>query len=266
MTSETHEAIEQLHLTTQLSPNTEPSHTNSNHSPSDRPVINHYGEPIDELVKIAIEDNGEPLVDIFEVCPQLKWAHKSPRWDFPRTGLARVTVAKMLKEAQELLPGGLHLQIIGVFRPFEVQKMMYETARGELAKQHPEWDEEYLTEYINVFSAPPIWDTPPPHTTGGAVDLNIVDDNGERLDMISPFEMGWGSAPTHIEGLSEIARRNRDLLIAVLTESGLTNFPGEWWHWSYGEPGWALRGGHPHALYGAVPEDEIPDWQPPAED
>jgi hypothetical protein len=23
----------------------------------------------------------------------------------------------------------------------------------------------------------------------------------------------------------------------------MTNFPGEWWHWSWGEPGWALRTG-----------------------
>lgn len=241
----------------------ETNHTDSDRAVLERPVINHYGEPIEELVKIAIEDNGEPLVDIFHVCPDLRWMHKSPRWEFPRTGLARLTVANMLKHAQQLLPPGLHLHIVGAFRPFAVQQLMYQTARAELAKKHPEWDEDLLTEYINVFSAPPIWDTPPPHTTGGAVDLGIMDEHGERLDMISPFEMGWDSAPTHVEGLTAEARRNRDLLIAVLTESGLTNFPGEFWHWSYGEPGWALRGGHHVALYGAVPDDQIPPWSPP---
>jgi D-alanyl-D-alanine dipeptidase len=229
------------------------------------PIIDHYGEPVEELIKIPTEDNGEPLVDIFVVCPALKWAAQSPRWDFPRSGLARQSVAEMLRRAQEYLPSGLHLQIVGAFRPFEIQKLMYETARAELREQHPHWSEEFLTQYLNVFSAPPIWDTPPPHTTGGAVDLSIIDDNGERLDMISPFEMGWASAPTLLEGLSDTARRNRDLLSRVLTRAGLTNFPGEWWHWSYGEPGWALRGGRPSALYGAVPEDEIPDWQPPDE-
>src|SRR5689334_18325816 len=112
---------------TQITPETttEQAQVNHNHSHTSsppRPVINHYGEPIEELVKIPTEDNGEPLVDIFEVCPQLVWAHKSPRWEFPRTGLGRVTIAHMLKQAQESLPRGLHLQIIGVFRPFEVQK------------------------------------------------------------------------------------------------------------------------------------------------
>jgi D-alanyl-D-alanine dipeptidase len=229
------------------------------------PEINHYGEPVEELVKIPIEDNGEKLVDIFQVCPDLKWAHQSPRWDFPRYGLGRESLADMLRKAQESLPSGLYLQIVGVFRPFQIQKEMYERAGQELREQHPHWTDEFLTRYLNVFSAPPIWDTPPPHTTGGAVDLLIIDSDGERLDMISPFEMGWESAPFWKEGLSDTARRNRDLLAKVLLDVGLTNFPGEWWHWSYGEPGWALRGGHPAALYGAVPEDQIPDWQPPAE-
>lgn len=229
------------------------------------PSIDDYGEPVSELVKVPTQDNGELLVDIFEVCPELLWAHQSPRWDFPRSGLARLTVANMLRTAQDNLPAGFSLQIVGAFRPFEIQRLMYEKAGQELREQHPHWEDEFLIRYLNVFSAPPIWDTPPPHTTGGAVDLMIVDEAGERLDMISPFEMGWESAPTMMPGLSDTARRNRDLLIQVLSDAGLTNFPGEWWHWSYGEPGWALRGGHPTALYGAVPEDEIPDWNPPAE-
>jgi D-alanyl-D-alanine dipeptidase len=227
------------------------------------PVIDHFGEPIEELVKIPTEDNGEPLVDIFQVCPRLRWAQQSPRWDFPRSGLARQGMAEMLCRASEYLPSGLYLEIVGAFRPFEIQKLMYERAREELRAQHPHWDEEFLIRYLNVFSAPPIWDTPPPHTTGGAVDLFLVTEDDERLDMISPFEMGWTSAPMFLEGLSETARRNRDILADVLTRAGLTNFPGEWWHWSYGEPGWALRGGHPVALYGAVPDDQIPEWTPP---
>ena len=227
------------------------------------PIIDHFGEPLEDLIPIPIEDNGEPLVDIFEICPELCWAPRSPRFDFPRSGLARLSVAKMLAHAQSLLPAGLHLQIVGAFRPFHIQKLMYDAARAEMRLQHPDWDESFLTQYLNVFSAPPIWDTPPPHTTGGAVDMSIIDETGERIDMVSPFEMGWDSAPTYVAGLSKKARKNRDLLIEVLTPTGLTNFRGEWWHWSYGEPGWALRGGHPRGLYAAVPEDAIPDWSPP---
>lgn len=228
-----------------------------------RPQIDHYGEPVEELVKIAIEDNGEPLVDIFDFSDDIVWMDKGPRWDFPRSGLAREGVARMLAKAQSLLPKGLHLHIVGAFRPFEIQQQMYKAAGDVLREQHPDWPEDLLIEYLNVFSAPPIWETPPPHTTGGAVDLGIVDDAGERLDFVSPFEVGWDSAPTALPGLSPLARSNRDMLIEVMLESGLTNFAGEWWHWSYGEPGWSLRTGRKVALYGAVPEDQIPEWSAP---
>ena len=230
------------------------------------PEIDDFGEPVSKLVLVPTRDNGEPLVDVFAVCPQLRWLHESPRFDFPRYGLGRLTLANQLAHAQSLLPDGLFLLVVGVFRPFATQKAMYDIVKEETRQKHPHWSEEFLTRYINVFSAPPIWDTPPPHTTGGAVDLGIVDESGERLDFTSPFEMGWESAPMRKEGLSLEARRNRLLLSDVLTRSGLTNFPGEWWHWSYGEPGWALRGGHPFALYGAIPDDEIPDWTAPTRD
>jgi len=240
----------------------EPSEPAQNGVPA-LPVIDDFGEPLDLLIPIPIRDNREPLVDVFAICPQLQWMENSPRFDFPRYALGRLTLANQLAHAQSLLPEGLFLQIVGVFRPFQTQKQMYDIVKEETRQKNPHWSEEFLTNYINVFSAPPIWDTPPPHTTGGAVDLGIATADGERLDFVSPFEMGWESAPMHKAGLSAEARRNRLLLSDVLTRSGLTNFPGEWWHWSYGEPGWALRGHHPFALYGAVPDDEIPEWHAP---
>ncbi len=229
------------------------------------PEIDHFGEPLEWLIPIPIEDNGEKLVDIFDYSDDLRWMEdmENARFDFPRFGTARESVAKQLAHAQSLLPKGLHLMIVGAFRPFETQKAMYDIVVRETKEKYPHWDDEFVIKYVNVFSAPPVWDTPPPHTTGGAVDMFICTDKGERLDFVSPFEMGWDSAPTYIEGLSPEARKNRDMLIDVLTASGLTNFRGEWWHWSYGEPGWALRGNHPAALYGAVPQDEIPIWTPP---
>ena len=42
--------------------------------------------------------------------------------------------------------------------------------------------------------------------------------------------------------------------------TGITNYPSEFWHWSYGDQGWAYRGGHPHALFAAItPDDYQPD-------
>ena len=38
----------------------------------------------------------------------------------------------------------------------------------------------------------------------------------------------------------------------ALVSAGLTNYPSEYWHWSYGDQGWAYRGGLPNAIYGAT--------------
>ena len=53
-------------------------------------------------------------------------------------------------------------------------------------------------------------------------------------------------------GLSETAQANRALLQRVLEMQGLTNYVDEWWHWSYGDNGWTLRVGAPHAIYDSI--------------
>jgi D-alanyl-D-alanine dipeptidase len=45
--------------------------------------------------------------------------------------------------------------------------------------------------------------------------------------------------------------------------AGITNYPSEYWHWSYGDQGWAYRGGEPNALYGAITPA---GWTPAPED
>jgi len=63
------------------------------------------------------------------------------------------------------------------------------------------------------------------------------------------------SAPTAMRGLSPQAQANRDLLCSTLEATGLTNYIGEWWHWSYGDSGWALRTGESHAIYGRLSDE-----------
>ena len=58
-----------------------------------------------------------------------------------------------------------------------------------------------------------------------------------------------------LPGLSAEARGNRTLLQESLESVGITNYPSEFWHWSFGDPGWAYRGGHSHAIYGETRPD-----------
>ena len=215
-----------------------------------------FGEPLTKLRAVPIEDNGEPLVDPRELSRRIHFAQKHPKFaDMPRTPRVRRRVAEMLAQAADSLPASVELQIIEGFRPLAQQRFMYETLKAEFGVRHPEWGKATLHRMINTLSAPPDDPCPPPHTTGGAVDLCLIwMPSRQTLDVTSPFDWDETSAPTRLIGLSSEAQAHRDLLLRTLEATGLTNYAGEWWHWSYGDSGWALRVGAHKALYDRLPE------------
>lgn len=218
------------------------------------------GESQEELDRVPIRDNGEPLVDFLAVCPQLRFAPQHPVFEFPRVHLVRQRVAEMLCQAAHALPNGLHLRIVEGYRPLAVQRAMYRHALAQARQQHPDWSELQIEIEAGRYSAPPDAITPPPHITGGAVDLEIADENDQLLDFFSPYELtDWRQAAPNAPGLTPTAQANRQLLRSVLEPTGLTNYVDEWWHWSYGDNGWALRVGADHAIYDrvSIPPDAI---------
>ncbi len=101
--------------------------------------------------------------------------------------------------------------------------------------------------------------------TGGAMDLTLTTPlNGIAVDVTSPYRQQdlsgfFFDAPL----LSKAARMHRDLLATALIAQGLTNYPSEYWHWSYGDQGWAYRGEHTYAIYSAITPE---GWSPAPED
>jgi D-alanyl-D-alanine dipeptidase len=225
-----------------------------------------YLEPAenqDELDAVQIEDNGEKLVDFLEICnpEKLIFAPKHPVFEFPRVHLLRESVARMICEAANALPSGLRLLVVEGYRPIETQNAMFAHALEEARKRFPNADEARIKIEAGRFSAPTDAITPPPHLTGGAVDLGIIDESGAELDFSSPFEItDHRGAAMNARGLSEVAQKHRELLRSVLEPTGLTNYADEWWHWSYGDNGWALRVGAPKAIYDKIQLPENVDW------
>lgn len=220
-----------------------------------------HAEDQDELDAVLVQENGEPLVDFLEEVPRLVFAPEHPLSDFPRVHLLRKTVAAMLHEAVRRLPPGLKIQIVEGYRPVAVQRFMFRYAVARARERFPEADEAFILKEAGRYSAPPDALTPPPHLTGGAVDLALLDANGHQLDFISPYDQrDLRHAAMNAKGLSPIALENRAVLRSVLEPTGLTNYADEWWHWSYGDNGWALRTGAPHAIYGPVEMPADAHW------
>jgi D-alanyl-D-alanine dipeptidase len=220
-------------------------------------------EPVTELRHIKIVDNGEPLVDFLKACPELVLDH--PRFTYRRETVVRESVARMLCEANAtLLKQGYRLAIVEGWRPPHIQKRMYLGAWARWKKMHPEWSDVTLRRVVNRFTAPPHGRVPPPHSTGGAVDLVLADKAGNVQDAVSPHEPYEPACfPFAAATLSYTARANRQRLWDAIVPTGMTNYPSEYWHWTYGDQGWAYRGGHPNALYGPITPNE---YQPQAAD
>jgi D-alanyl-D-alanine dipeptidase len=220
-------------------------------------------EPVSEVRRVPIVECGEPLVPYLEVCPGL--LVDPPRFDYERVHYLRKTVAEMLCRAVRSLPKGYRLSIIEGWRPPHIQRRMYLAIWQRFKERHPDWSDLQLKRVVNRYTAPvDSPKVPPPHTTGAAIDVVLASADGAPLDLRSPFE--WQdprSFPLYAKGLSEKALTHRRIMAEALERAGLTNYPSEFWHWSYGDQGWAYRTANDHAIYGPTQPE---GWQPNLKD
>jgi len=225
---------------------------------SDRPIVECH-EPLVPLPPCLLRLTPHPYQSI--------GAPYGPEADPFRL---RSGVVKRLLEAQVQLQQrepSLQLAIFDAWRPVAVQAFMVEHAIAEECQRQgvdpsdagqKEAFSAVITE-VGRFWAPPSDDpaTPPPHSTGAAVDLTLAA-SGAVLDMGGDIDaIGAVSEPDHYlaaarsQPTSEAAvwQRRRDLLKQVMVSAGFEQHPNEWWHFSHGDQLWAWRCGEPQAIY-----------------
>lgn len=218
-------------------------------------------EPVSEVCRIPIKECGEPMVDVLTLSGRIFLDR--PRFDYKRESLLRVGVAERLAQAAERLPAGYSFGLVEGWRPPFIQSRMFRATWRHIAERYPDLSEDELRPIVETYTAPMDESVPPPHTTGAAFDIALYHD-GEPCDMNSPFE--WrdpASFAFDAEGLSDLPKFNRSVLAGAIEGTGVTNYPSEYWHWSYGDQGWAYRGGHSEAIYAAI---EPPGWKPETRD
>jgi D-alanyl-D-alanine dipeptidase len=210
--------------------------------------------------QVEIVECGEPLVPIpleefavvaphpYEVLGA-PYGDRSPYW-------LRESVVQVLQQAQQQLHKthpGWRIQVFDAYRPIPVQQFMVDHTAQELAQQRgialaelSEVAKQTLLEEVYQFWALPSYDlkTPPPHSTGAAIDITLVDGAGQPIEMGSPIdEVSVRSYPNHFQPSADAAsqqyHRNRSLLRDCMEAAGFQQHPNEWWHFSYGDQLWA---------------------------
>ncbi len=202
-------------------------------------------EPIAALNRVRELENGEPLVNVLEFAPSLKLIRAQV------IPFVRQHVAEMCEEAARRLPQGYYLGLVEGWRPIERQQRIWDFVWKSAEKAFPHRDHIALRRTVCRWVAPTDQKTPPGHCTGAAVDVWLVDRNGETIDVSSPFDR-FQAAPTHSYGLSGPAFESRMLLVGAMQSVGFSNCRDEWWHYSYGDAGWAVRVGERACCYGLV--------------
>jgi D-alanyl-D-alanine dipeptidase len=219
-------------------------------------------EPVTELRHVPIKECGEPLVDYLEFCPKLVKAR--PYFKYRYETIVRESVARRLCAAAKALPKAYRLGVLEGWRPHHIQRRMYLQTWNRLKAAHPDWSDVQLKRVVNRYTAPLNDRVPPPHSTGGAVDVFLLDKDHKEVDMRSPYDATDRRCfHTDVPGLEQAAQKHRRILIAAMTEGGMTNYPSEYWHWSYGDQGWAYRTGKKKAIYGVI---EPPEYRPEPKD
>lgn len=229
-------------------------------------------------LQIPIFECGEPLVPIPPGLFALETPHpyvklaapygdKSPY--YLRQGVLESLIAAQT-ELQRRHPGW-KICIFDAYRPIAVQQFMVdytfaqtlrsqELCEDDLSEAQRQAILEQVYQFWAVPSSKP--STPPPHSTGAAVDVTLVNEQGHPIDMGSPIdEMSSRSYPDYFalhSGSDELAyyrsrggtavcdrthifHKNRQLLKRVMLGAGFHQHPNEWWHFSLGDQMWAWQ-------------------------
>ncbi|BAZ31813.1 peptidase M15D vanX D-ala-D-ala dipeptidase [Cylindrospermum sp. NIES-4074] len=212
--------------------------------------------------QIQIIECGEPLVEI----PLEQFAVESPH-PYEKLGATygehspyylRQSVIERLLEGQnylQLLRPGWQIQIFDAYRPVAVQQFMVDYSFATAVRDKgltaadlsPNQRQEIWQAVYEIWAVPSLdAKTPPPHSTGAAVDITLVDDGGQIVDMGSPIdEMSVRSHPDYYSNSDQPAAQqyhaHRLLLQEVMSKAGFHRNPREWWHFSFGDQMWAWQ-------------------------
>ncbi len=178
------------------------------------------GLPLLLAVSLAAAPKPPELVDVPTLIPDLvldiRYATqdnftKSVLYDSARC-LLRPKVAARLAKAQALLARkGFRLKAFDCYRPFSVQKKMWEKMP------------------VRGLVAPPSMGGSN-HNRGAAVDVSLVRLDGSEVEMPTGYDDFGKAARINSTLPSKLAQKHRSILQDAMTRAGFKLMYMEWWH------------------------------------
>ena len=164
-----------------------------------------------ELVDLATLDAGFVL-DLRYATPDN--FTKITLYPVTKAYLHRNTADALVQVQRELAAQGLGLKIFDAYRPLSVQQKMWDLIHDHRYVSNPA---------INAGR----------HTRGTAIDLTLVDRDGQEMPMPTAFDDFTERAHRNARGTPADAARNSKLLETTMVKHGFIPYPFEWWHFDF---------------------------------
>lgn len=213
-----------------------------------------------EILAIPIIECHEALVDLKQQDVIAYGPTPENEWTVNDYTKIRQSVYEKLCMVQSSLPHQWRLRLYEGYRSLTVQKLLFDDAYAIAKKYHPTLSPEALF-YESTRLASPVINLDgsaniPAHNTGGAVDVEIIDEHDNLIDMGMAVKDWLAVKPslciTHCTDLTEKARQHRKLLLQAMEAQGFVNYFTEWWHFSFGDRYWAYHQQQQVAIYGSA--------------
>jgi D-alanyl-D-alanine dipeptidase len=107
---------------------------------------------------------------------------------------------------------GYRIKIFDAYRPQAAQQVLWDTAPDKAFVANPAIGSN--------------------HTRGTAVDLTLVDANGQDVDMGTGFDDMTVASHHFSTAVSAQAQANRLVLLRVMEDAGFQHLAHEWWHYA----------------------------------
>lgn len=172
----------------------------------------------------SVKDNpDQELVEIIKEIPSIKLdVRYATKNNFMKQvmykqarAFARKPVVEGLKKVQEeLKKQGLGLVIFDGYRPYDITVAFYKKASDKNFVANPKSGSK--------------------HNRGCAIDLSIVDlKTNQEIEMPTPYDSFAKEAAANYEEVTPTAKKNRNLLIALMAKQNLKVLHNEWWHYDF---------------------------------
>lgn len=200
---------------------------------------------------VKIQENHEPLVEIKDT-EKLKTGLIKKLYN--PSFFVRKTVAEKLYKVSEKLPQGINLVLIEGYRDIKSQQESWDRKFNKLKKENPKWSDEKIEQQVRLVVAKP---SPlANHNCGGAIDVALVHLDGKLLDFgtLYPSEaMGvewYEKFKMFSNKITEEQKTNRKILREAMETENFVWYPGEWWHYCWGDRMWAVYSKKTECFYG----------------